>query len=58
LNAAAFLLGLPWVVPAGPRAVALYVAGSAAAYGARRLYRYLRPEPPPAAPNPNFEYDR
>ncbi len=58
IDAASFLFGLPWVLPAGPKAVALYTLGAAATYGARRLYRRLRPEPPPAQPDPHFEYDR
>jgi len=58
LDASAFLLGLPWVAPAGARAVAAYVVGAAAAYGARRLWSRLRPAPAPVAKTPDFEYDR
>jgi hypothetical protein len=58
LDATAFALGLPWVLPAGPKAVALYAAGAAAALGLRRLWRAARPAPAPAEKNPDFEYDR
>ncbi|MFI5347676.1 MAG: hypothetical protein ACHQ51_14975, partial [Elusimicrobiota bacterium] len=54
----AFALGLPWVVPAGPKAVALYVAGAAAAFTVRRLWRLRHPEPEAVAKKPDFEYDR
>lgn len=57
-DAAAFALGLPWVLPAGPQAVALYTAGAAAAFALRRLWRARRPEPAPADRKPDFEYDR
>ena len=58
LDAAAFLLGLPWALAAGPKGAALYAAGAAAADLARRVRRRFHPEPPPARPNPNLEYDR
>jgi hypothetical protein len=51
-------LGLPWVVSAGPKAVALYVAGAAAALALRRLWRLRHPEPAAVAKQPDFEYDR
>ncbi|MDE2142465.1 MAG: hypothetical protein KGJ84_08655, partial [Elusimicrobia bacterium] len=57
-HAAAFALGLPWVIPAGPKAVLLYVAGAAAAFGLRRLWRRTHPEQTPVAKAPDFEYDR
>jgi hypothetical protein len=53
ITAAALALGLPWVLPGGARAVALYAAGAAAAFGLRRLLRARRP----AAPAPDAPHD-
>jgi len=57
-GAAAFALGLPWVVAAGPKAVALYALGASGAFVVRRLWRLRRPEPAPANRPSDFEYDR
>lgn len=56
-DVAAFALGLPWVVAAGPQAVALYAAGAAAVFAARRYLRSRRPAEATAR-RTNFEYDR
>jgi hypothetical protein len=57
-DAAAFAMGLPWVAFAGPKAVALYAAGAAAAFAARLLWRARFPERPAAVAPDNFNYDR
>jgi hypothetical protein len=57
-DATAVLLGLPWVVSAGPKAVALYAAGAATAFAARAAWRRYRPEPAPVDKAPDFEPDR
>jgi hypothetical protein len=56
VDAATVLLGLPWVVPAGMKAVALYAGGAAAGLAARAVWRRFHPEP--VDEQPDFERDR
>jgi hypothetical protein len=58
VDAAAVAAGLPWVASSGPKGVALYAAGAAAAFAARAAWRRLRPEPEGLDKQPNYEPDR
>lgn|GEM_PF-1831536 len=57
IDAAAFVLGLPWVWAAGPKGLALYGAAALATIALRRWWRRTHPQTPPPASN-EFEYDR
>lgn len=57
-GAVAVAMGLPWVIPSGLAAVALYAGGASAAFALRAAWRRRHPEAAAVAERPNFEYDR